>query len=110
MANPMKGEAQLRDHTLAFNFGVFCELEERTGKKMPQLIASLVEGLGFGELRDFVFVGLQEHHPGTGEDEVLSLLEDVGYKDATLAVSKAVGNFFGPQPKEKGKGPTKPAR
>jgi hypothetical protein len=110
MANPLRGEAQLRDRTLAFNFGVFCELEERTGKKMPQLIQSLSEGLGFGELRDFVFLGLQTHHPGTTDADVLILLEGVGYKDATLAVSKAVGSFFGPQGKEKGKNPPKPAR
>jgi hypothetical protein len=110
MANPLKGEAQLRDRTLAFDYGLFCELEVKTGQKVPHLIQALAEGLGFGELRDFVFIGLQTHHPGTTEADVLTLLEEVGYKDATLAVSKAVGNFFAKEQKEKGDRPTKPAR
>jgi hypothetical protein len=107
--NPLKGEAQLREYTLAFNFGVFCSLEEKTGQKMPELLQAMMQGLGFGELRDFIYFGLQKHHPGTTEDDVLILLDEVGYKESALAVSKAVGNFFGDQ-KAKGKNPTKAAQ
>ena len=110
MANPLKGEARLRDHTLAFNFAALCAVEEKTGKKVPQLLQSLSEGLGFSEVRDFVFIGLQTHHPGTSEDEAVRLIEEIGYKDCHLAVGKAFTGFFAPQAKEKGKGPTKPAQ
>lgn len=109
MPNPLKGEASLREYTLAFNFGVFCALEEKIGKKMPELLQAMMVGLGFGELRDFVSLGLTTHHPSTTEDDVLKLLDEVGYKETTLAVSKAVGSFFGEQ-KAKGKNPTKGAQ
>jgi hypothetical protein len=110
MANPLKGEARLRDYTLAYDFGALCGVEEKTGKKVPQLIQSLAEGLGFGELRDFVHIGLQAHHPGTTEADAVSLIEEAGYKDSVAAVGKAFTGFFAPQPKEKGNRPTKPAR
>ncbi|HET6536349.1 MAG TPA: hypothetical protein VFG41_09215 [Sphingomicrobium sp.] len=109
MANPVKGEAQLRDYTLAFNFGVFCALEDKLGKKMPEILQSVAAGLGFGELRDFVYLGLRTHHPDTTEDDALKLLDEVGYKTAALAVSKAVAGFFGEE-RAKGKNPTRAAR
>jgi hypothetical protein len=109
MANLLKGEAQLRDYTLAFNFGVFIALEEKLGKRMPEILHSMTVGLGFGELRDFVVVGLATHHPSTTEEDALKILEDVGYKETVLAVTKAVGGFFGTE-KAKGANPTKRAR
>jgi len=109
MANPMKGEARLGDYTLAFNFGTFCAIEEKTGKKMPELLQDIMTGLGFGQMRDFVHFGLLAHHPSTTEEDALKVLDEVGYKTAALAVSKAVGGFFGEQ-KEKGSRPTKDAQ
>lgn len=109
MANPMKGEAKLRDYTLAYNFGVLCSVEEMTGKKVPQLLQSLTEGLGFGELRAFLYCGLQTHHPGTTEAEVGNIVEEFGYKDCVQAVGKGFTGFFGAQ-KAGPKNPPKPAR
>jgi hypothetical protein len=106
MANPMKGEASLGEFTLAFNFGAFCELEERSGQKMPQLLGALADGLGFSQLRDFVWAGLQAHHKGISDEAVLALLDAHGYEAAGSAVGKAVAGFFGPA-KEKGKNPPK---
>lgn len=106
MANPIKGEASLGKYTLAFNFGKFCALEERMGKKVPEILVSMTSGLGFGELRDCVAVGLEKHHPDATQEDVMQLLEDEGYKGCALAVSKAVGGFFGER-KEKGDHPTK---
>lgn len=106
MANPMKGETRLGDYTLAFNFGAFCSLEERTGKKMPELLQTMAGGLGFSELRDVVIVALAAHHPEATEEDVLTLLDAVGYQAAALAVSKAVGGFFGEQKVKDGR-PTK---
>lgn len=104
MANPLKGEARLGDCTLAFNFGAFCELEEKTGKKMPVLLAMLQDGLGFGELRDFVWAGLRANHPDMGDEAVIELIDETGFETAALAVGKAVTAFFGAQ-KEKVKNP-----
>lgn len=106
MANPMKGEARLGDHTLAFNFGAFCALEEKTGKKMPILLQMLQEGLGFGELRDFAWAGLRSEN--MDEEAVLQLIDETGFETAALAIGKAVTAFFGAQ-KEKGKNPPKAA-
>lgn len=100
MANPMKGEARLGDFTLAYNFGAFCELEEKTGKKMPELLEALATGLGFGELRDFVWAGLQTHHKGVSEETVLMLLDEQGYEAAGSAVGKGISAAFG-KPKDK---------
>jgi hypothetical protein len=108
MANPMKGEAHLGDYTLTFNFGAFCALEEKTGNKMPVLLAMLQDGLGFTELRDFAWAGLQAKHPGLSNEEVSSLIDDTGFEAAALAIGKAVTAFFGSQ-KEKAKNPPKAA-
>lgn len=101
MSNPVKGEAQLGEFTIAFNFGAFCELEERTGLKMPQLLGALADGLGFGQLRDFVWAGLRQHHRAVGDEAILELLDQQGYEAAGSAVGKAVSGFFGPKAKEK---------
>jgi hypothetical protein len=105
----MKGEAPLgTSHTLAFTFGAFCSLEEKTGRKMPQLMEDLQSGLGFGDLRDFIWAGLLKHHPQS-EEEVLALLNEIGYEDGADAVSSAIRSFFGEQ-KEKDENPTKRKR
>lgn len=108
MANPMKGEAALGDLTLCYNFGTFCALEEKTGKKMPELMQAMQEGIGFSELRDFLWAGLLKHHPQT-EEEVVSLLDDITFEVAALAVGKGVMSFFNDK-KEKGNRPTKKAQ
>jgi hypothetical protein len=106
MANPVKGEAQLGEYTLAFNFGAFCELEDKTDLKMPQLLQSLMDGLGFKELRDFVWAGLLTHHCGISDEAILAVLDEHGFEASASAVGKAVTAFFGAQ-KEKGKNPPK---
>ena len=104
MANPMKGEARLGDLTLAFNFGAFCELEERRGKKLAALLQMMQEGLGFSELRDFAWAGLQKHHRGITDEDVIKVIDEVGFETAAEAVGKAVTAFFSTQ-KEKAKNP-----
>jgi hypothetical protein len=108
MANPLKGEARLGECTLAFNFGAFCELEEKTGKKMPQLLEAINNGLGFSELRDFVWAGLQTNHKGATDADTAALLDEHGFQAGAEAVAKAVTAFFGSQ-KAKGKNPPKAA-
>lgn len=108
MANPMKGEVELGDFTLAFNFAAFCALEDKTGHKMPVLLQILQEGLGFGEIRDFIWAGLQAKHPETNDEVVLALVDEVGFEAAAAAIGKAVTAFFGSQ-KEKAKNPLKAA-
>lgn len=108
MANPIKGEAPLGAYTLVYNFGAFCALEEKTGCKMPVLLTKLQEGLGFGELRDFAWAGLLAKSPDITGDEVLALIDDVGFETAAVAIGKGVTSFFGSQ-KEKAKNPPKAA-
>lgn len=108
MVNPLKGEAELGGKTLAYRFGTFCALEERTGKKVPELLQRMGEGLGFGELRDFVAEGLKIHQPEMTEEDVEKFLDDVGYNQAGVAVGKAVAGFFGEQ-RAKDKNPRKAA-
>lgn len=108
MPNPLKGEAQLGEFTLAFNFGAFCELEEKTGKKVPELLQAMADGLGFRELRDFVWAGLQTHHKGVSEETAVQLLDEHGYEAAGIAIGKAVTGFFG-KLKAKGQNPPKAA-
>jgi hypothetical protein len=105
MVNPLRGESPLGEYTLAFNFGAFCTLEEKTGKKMPLLMQSVQDGLGFAELRDFVWAGLQKHHSMT-DQEVEAVLDDVGFEAASTAVAKGITSFFGEQ-KAKDKNPPK---
>lgn len=108
MAIPLRGEARLGEFTLAFNFGAFCALEEKTGKKMPELLQAINDGLGFSQLRDFVWAGLQTNHKGLTDEDVAALLDECGFQEGADAVGKAATNFFGTQ-KEKGKNPRKAA-
>lgn len=108
MTNPMKGETLLGEHTLVFNFGSFIALEEKTGKKMPALLEMLNEGLGFGDLRDFAWAGLQTNYPGMADEAVVALVDEVGFEAAAAAIGKAATAFFGSQ-KEKVKNPLKAA-
>lgn len=110
MANPLRGEAQMGEFTLAYNFGAFCALEAKSGKKMPELLGALQTGLGFEELRDFLWAGLQKHHAGISDETVAMLIdENGGYMKVGPIIGKAVGNYFGTGPKEKDKNPPKAA-
>lgn len=104
----MKGEAALGTLTLSYTFGTFCALEEKTGKKMPELMQILQEGFGFCDLRDFLWAGLLKNHPQS-EEQVVSLLDDVGIEAARTAVEKGITSFFGEQ-KAKDSRPTKKAQ
>lgn len=108
MANALRGEAPIGDLTLAFNFGSFCELEQKTGLKMQQLMVLIQNGLGVCDLRDFLWAGLQKYHQ-TSESDVLSLMDEVGFEAAAIAVSSGVTSFFGEQ-KAKGENPPKAKR
>lgn len=110
MANPLKGEAQLGEFTLTYNFGAFCKLEAKSGKKMPELLEALQTGLGFEDLRDYVWAGLQTHHAGISDETVAVLIDEQGgYMKVGPIIAKAVGNYFGTAPKEKAKNPPKAA-
>lgn len=108
MANPMKGEAKLRNYTVTFQFGTFMSLEERMGKKMPELMGCVAIGLGAAELLDFLAEGLKDKHGDKSDDEVRSLVEEYGYIECGAAVSKAVAAYFGDK-KAKDKNPPEAA-
>jgi hypothetical protein len=104
MSVPLKGEAQLGDYTLAYNFAAFCALEAKTGHKMPVLMQMVQDGLGFTELRDFVWAGLLKNHK-MGDAEVVAFLDEIGFEPAAAAIGKGITSFFGEQREQKGKNP-----
>jgi len=106
MANSIKGETTLGDYTLAFNFGTFCQLEDKTRLKVPDLLQAMQVGLGFNELKDFVWAGLRQHHPEMTDEDVIALLNEQGFAEGSAAVARGVSSFFG-EPKAKDKNPTK---
>jgi hypothetical protein len=104
----MKGEARLGDLTLSYTFGTFCELEERTGKKVPEILEMFETSIGFTDLRIFIWAGLLKYHPQS-EAEVTALLDEIGFNAAVVALDKGIRSFFGEPEKEKGKNPRKAA-
>lgn len=93
MANRLKGEASLGDKTLAFDFGAFIALEDKMGKKMPEITQMMQEGLGYSDVRDFVWAGLLKHHPQS-EAEVVTFLNEIGYPAAMEAIRDGVNSHF----------------
>jgi hypothetical protein len=57
--------------------------------KMQQLMLAVQDGLGFGQLRDFVWAGLQKHHQAS-DGEVIALLDDVGFEEAATPSATAL--------------------
>jgi hypothetical protein len=107
-ANPMRGEAQLGDYDLVYDFNCFCVLERETGLKFHMLLVTLQTDLGLSDLRDFIWAGLQAKHPGTSVERAGEIIGQVGFKEATDAVQKAMQAIFPPE-KGKGKNPRKGA-
>lgn len=124
MSNPMRGEADLGEHKLVVNFNGWCSLEAAMGMKVPDLIAMMNTGIGFGfkELRTFVRNFLDKQMT---DAEVGDLIGSLGMVDvplekprgklkteqvwvAAIALGKAVDGFFATK-KENGANPPKAA-
>lgn len=75
--NPMRGEAALGEHKLVVDFNGFCSLEAVTGLKVPDLVVMFKTGVGFGfgELRQFIQVFLDQR---LSEKEVGDLIGELG--------------------------------
>lgn len=92
-ANPMRGEADLGGHKLVVTFNGWCALEVATGKKVPQLLKAMKDGLGFDEIRTWVGVFLADNLP---EDEVGDLI-GCDIQAALVALNNAIEGFFAPR-------------
>lgn len=132
MSNPMRGEADLGEHRLVVNFNGWCSLEAAMGMKVPDLIAMMNTGIGFGfkELRTFVRVFLDKQMTDAEVGELIGALGMVDVPEldakgapkldgrgkakvrqtwvAAEALGKAVDRFFSPA-KENGANPPKAA-
>lgn len=114
-ANPMRGEAMLGEHKLVVDFNGWCSLERELGRTVPELIAMMKSGFGFGyhELRAFV-----RHfcHPPLTDQQAGDLIASLGMVEveveqvkggkkkekqttwvAAVALSQAVEGFFAPR-------------
>lgn len=111
MANRMRGEASLGEHTLVFSFNVMCLLEEQTGLKTGQLIQMMQQNMGLTDLRAFIWAGLQEKQPGTSIEQAGEIIGEVGIEPAMEALQQAVEAAFSSDEPESGKAnPRKAAR
>lgn len=108
MANSMRGEAALGERKLVFDFNAMCELELATGRQTPDLLAMMERGLGFADLRHFLWAGLLRQHPGITVEQA----GDIAGEDmpaALAAVGESIGACFASLKKEPRKNPRKAA-
>jgi hypothetical protein len=98
-ANAMRGEVAFGDYTLVYTFNAFCLLEQETGVHTQNLLQMMQEGLGFSDLRAFVWAGLQEKYPLKLTDAG-DLIGQIGLTEALTAVGKGVDAFLAPAVKE----------
>lgn len=91
MANPMRGEAELGDYKLVVNFNGFCTLEGETGLKVPQLISRLETGLGFADLRTWIWVFIDADMT---REQVGDLIGELTPDPVLKALAKAIDGFF----------------
>lgn len=124
MANPMRGEAMLGEHKLVCDFNGWCSLEAATGRTVPELIAMMKSGVGFGyrEMRTFVRCFSESQMTEAEAGDLISSLGMIEIEEtlangkkrkskvwaAAEALGKAVEGFFAP-PKEIGDRPLKAA-
>jgi hypothetical protein len=102
-ANPLKGEALLGDRLLRVDFDAWCAFETASGKKLPDLMYEMQQGLGVNDVVQWVGAFLAEP---ADDAAVRQLIRDNGYPAALEALGAAIEGFF-PPPKEKGKNPPK---
>lgn len=93
----MKGEAQLGDFTLAYDFNALCDAESVVGP-IGAAMGEIAKG-SFTTIRALVWAGLKKHH-GKTLDEAGDIIAEVGFAPAAEAVSAAMQNAF---PDTKGK-------
>lgn len=93
----MKGEAQLGDFTLSFDFNALCDAEGVIGP-IGAAMQEIAKG-SFTTIRALVWAGLKKHHGKTLE-EAGGIIAEVGFAAAAEAVSAAMASAF-PEPKGK---------
>lgn len=97
MANPVKGEAELkledgREFTLLLDMEGLVQAEAQYGKPMKDLLADTAKGF-VGASRALLWGGLRQHHPEVTPKQALAMLEDEG-EAVALAIAAAVTSAF----------------
>lgn len=93
-ANAMRGEAEYAGRKFVADFNSVCTLEQLSGLKVPQLVGLLSEGLGFADLRLWLYC-FQTGAQAT-ERELGELCGKHGYEEGVKAVAAAFEGFFAP--------------
>lgn len=104
--NPLKGEAMLGERLLRVDFDAWCAFETKSGKKLPDLMYEMQQGLGANDVVAWIGAFLAEP---AEEAVVRKLIRDNGYSAALEAIGQAVEGFFAPMKKDKAKHPLKAA-
>jgi hypothetical protein len=65
-------------YTFRLSFNAMCDLEEVTGKPLPELLAQIVENPSVSVLRDVVWAALREHQPDADQRLAGSICGAIG--------------------------------
>ena len=105
MANPMKGEAKLGEHTITMNFGVFCSLEDEMSMSSDEILDVITKGMSFKQLRTVIRAALAPRHGEVSNEDVETLIDAAGgYKPTYIALGKAIRSYAG-EPEAKDENP-----
>lgn len=112
--NLLRGEAVLGPLKLKVDFNGFCTLERITGLKVPQLLGRMADGLGFDEMRSWLYAFAQNEMTDTEIGDMLNgMVGEQGYEAAMRAVGETLGaaveGFFAPPAKVPKANPPKAA-
>lgn len=105
MSNALRGEGEIGGKAFAVNFNKLCELEQKTGYRVPDLLQLAGAGLGFDELRTWIGVLLIEPMEQAAVGDLIeSALADAEgdtfdkrFQAVAGRVSAAFEGFFAPK-------------
>lgn len=106
MANPLKGEVELRageqTYIIRYSVNAICELEDCLGKGFPAIAADLQkpDKLTISTVRHLLHVGLTEAHPQMSLKEAGELIVPAGGIVVILEKVSAAITLAFPQPEE----------
>ena len=98
MANPNRGEVALvidgATYTLLYSVNALCNLEDRMGKPINEILATLGESTGLKSLRTLLHCGLSQRHPEVTELIAGDLLSFGNSQAITAKIGDALALAF----------------
>jgi len=92
-------EALGKVRTLRFSVNAFCDLEDKTGIGMGEIIETLKASPKMTFLRDCFWAGLRGADPAITSEEAGDVIDALGFEDAANKLGVAVNAAF-PAPKK----------